>query len=146
MPIVALPDIPTVAIVAELLTVNAFTVELPLTDSVVNIAVLGVALPIGVFCKPPVSVNEVIDNVPVAVMLPAVMLPAVMFPVTPNVPPTVAELLTVNAFTVELPVVFRVAPLKVAPELPIVAALMVVPVRVPLNDRPVSVPTDVILV
>jgi hypothetical protein len=65
--------VPTVALA---LTVKAFTVLLPLTLSLVNIAVLGVILPIGVFCKPPAALK---------------------------VPLTVELVLTVSAFTVAFP-------------------------------------------
>ena len=100
--------------------------------------------------------------------------PLVIFtmPETANVVPMVTELLTVSAFTVALPVVLSVdttavlppalpnvplcgplnellavyvAPVNTALALPIVAAWSVVPFNVPLNVRPVNVPTAVIL-
>ena len=46
--------------VAELFTVMAFTVLFPLTLSLVKIAVLGVTLPIGVFCIPPLACSVVV--------------------------------------------------------------------------------------
>ena len=111
-------------------------------------------------------------NVPVNVA-PELPIVAALIVVLVIVPPTVTELLTVNAFTVALPVAdsvdtiavlppadpkvpfngpfivpdaVTVAPVNAAPELPIVAALIVVPVSVPLNVRPVNVPTDVMFV
>ena len=94
-----LPVTPNVLpMVALLLTVNALTVLLPLTLSVVNIAVLGAALPIGVDCRPPskspgpLAVNEPVNVIPFPLIL----------PVTPNVDPMVVELLTVKALTVAL--------------------------------------------
>ena len=75
-----LPDTPRVPpTVALLLIVNALTVVLPLELTVVNCAVLGVELPIGVFCRPPAAFNvvpEVID--PLAVNAAAVILPVAL--------------------------------------------------------------------
>ena len=73
---VSVPTTPKVdPIVAELLTVSALAVTLPLDPTEVNNAVLGATLPIGVACRPPNALNVVL-NVPL--------------------------LLTVNAFTVVL--------------------------------------------
>ena len=61
---VSVPTIPNVLpIVAELLTVNALIVLLPLILSLVKIAVLGETLPIGVACMPP-SACRLEPNVP----------------------------------------------------------------------------------
>lgn len=65
--------------VAELLTVKPLTVLLPLTLSLVNIAVLGETLPIGVACNPPkplIVVIAVIDPLlvnPAPVILPVAL-------------------------------------------------------------------------
>jgi hypothetical protein len=68
LPAVMFPTTPKVVpIVVELLTVNPFTVALPVKLMVVKVAVLGVTLPIGVFCMPPDTVNVV--NVPTLVIL-----------------------------------------------------------------------------
>ena len=77
------------------------------TSNVVNLPVLAIALPTGVFCKPPDKLTLL------TVMLPAIIpdtvklfvltLPIDALPVTPSVLPIVALLLTVNAFTVVLP-------------------------------------------
>lgn len=132
-------------IVVELLTVNAETVVFPLEPTVVNNALLGVTLPIGVDCSPPNALSVVIAVIDVLLVIAAaVTLPvalnvdtiAVLPPATPNVPFN-------GPFTVPLAV--TVAPVMAAPVLPIVVACSVVPFNVPLRVNPVSVPTDVIL-
>ena len=144
---VKVPTTPNVLpIVAVLLTVNADTVAFPLAPTVVNNALLGVTLPIGVACRPPnalIVVIAVID--PLLVTAAAVTLPvalsvetmAVLPPADPNVP---------LCGPLIVPLAVTVAPVSAALALPIVAAWMVVPFKVPLRVNPVNVPTDVIFV
>ena len=109
-----LPVTPSVPpIVVLLLTVSAFTVAFPLAPTVVNNAVLGAALPIGVACNPPIDCKLFCKTA-----LPVKDKPdPLMLPVTPSVPPTVALLFTVKALAVKLllnpPVVPCIAPLLV---------------------------------
>ena len=70
-----------------------------------NAPELAVALPTGVFCKPPKIVSDPTLAAPEVLMLPATKLP-----VTPKVVPMVAELLTVNALAVKLPLAPIVVP------------------------------------
>ena len=130
LPEVILPVTPNVVpIVAELLTVNAFTVAFPLDCKLVKLPVLGVALPTGVFCIPPWIVNCAVARVPAVLILPAIKLP-----VTPSVLPIVAELLTVSALTVALPE----PPIVV----PCIAPLLInaLTVAVPLDCKVVKLP------
>ena len=146
---VKVPVTPTVLPkVAVPFTVSAATVALLLAPTVVNSAVLGAAFPIGVLCKPPSkSPGPAATNDPVKVILLALILL-----VTPRVPPTVAELLTVNALAVKLleklPVVAIIPALDfklstvVTPEtlsvLEIIVALGIV--TVPASLRTVNIP------
>ena len=73
-----------VPIVALVLTVNPSTVKLPLIPKLVNWPVLGVTLPIGVFCIPPSALSVVIAVIdPLLVKSPPVILPVALI-VFPN--------------------------------------------------------------
>jgi len=114
-----------------------------------------------------------VNVVPLLPIVAALMVVPVNVPATPKVPPTVTELLTVNAFTVALLVArsvdtiavlppadpnvpfngpliaslaVTVAPVNVAPELPIVAALMVVPVNVPTTPKVLPIVAELLTV
>ena len=101
-----------VTAVIDPLLVNAAPVTLPVALSVVTIAVLPPADPSVPFNGP---LNELVAvyvaPVNTALALPIVaafIVVPVNVPTTPNVPPTVAELLTVNAFTVVFACTFNV--------------------------------------
>ena len=106
IPAVALNVEPTVA---ELLTVSAFTVALPVALKVDTMAVLPPADPNVPFNGPfTVSLAVIVAPVKAALALPIVaafIVVPVKVPATLNVVPMVAELLIVRAFTVALPLV-----------------------------------------
>ena len=83
-------------------------------------------------------------NAPLTVDVLCVVFVIEVIPETVSVVPIVAELFTVNPCTVALPFVVNVSPISNEPALPIVAAFIVVPVKVPVRDKPVRVPTLVI--
>ena len=53
------PTVKLTPIVADAFTPREFNVAAPVVSMVVNLPVLAVALPIGVFCSPPSAVTEV---------------------------------------------------------------------------------------
>ena len=109
-----------VPIVAELLTVSALTVALPVALSVLTIAIFPPADPNVPLCGPlndTAATNELADIIFAPVMLPLVpdvdILPAMILPTTPNVVPMVAELLTVNELTVLFPLTLSLVKIAV---------------------------------
>ena len=94
LPIVALPDIPKVGIVAELLTVSADTAALPVALKVDTIAVLPPDAPNVPLCGPlnelvavyvaPVNTADALPMVAAFIVVP------VKVPTTPSVPPIVS--------------------------------------------------------
>jgi hypothetical protein len=99
---VNVPTTPNVLpIVAVLLTVNAETVVFPLEPTVVNNALLGVTLPIGVACRPPNAltvVTAVID--PLLVTAAAVTLPVAVTVEKLDAPPGAID---ADPIKIELP-------------------------------------------
>jgi hypothetical protein len=121
--------------VIELLTVNADAVIFPLEPMDVNKPVLGVALPIGVFCMPPKALKLVIAVIdPLLVMAAAVTLPVALNVLTIAVLPPADPSVPFSGPLNELVAVY-VAPVNVEPELPNVAAFIVVPVSVPVTPN-----------
>ena len=109
------PATPNVApIVAVPFTVSCCTVALPVVLVELNMAVLPPADPTGPFSDP---LNAPENTLAVMLSNPVNLFPAapVMFPLIPSVPSTVAELFTVNAFTVALPVALKVLTIAVLP-------------------------------
>ena len=159
LPILALPVTPSVVpTVAAPFTVKADTVVFPLVTNVVNKAVLGAALPIGVLCKPPskspapVARSEPDKVIPDPLILPVtpsvvpivalpvnVALVPLMFPATPSVVPIVAAPFTVNAATEVFPATAKVVPIDASPvncKLPVLIVPYVPVITLP--DSPVT--------